>query len=59
MDGLVKQFNQTLKAMLRKAAQTKGEDWGKLIPFVLFAYQEVPWASTGFSPFELLYGRAV
>ena len=26
---------------------------------MLFAYCEVPQASTGFSPFELLYGRAV
>ena len=25
----------------------------------IFAYREVPQASTGFSPFELLYGRAV
>ena len=58
-DGLVERFNQTLKAMLRKAAQTEGKDWDKLIPFLLFAYREVPQASTGFSPFELLYGRAV
>ena len=31
--------------MLRKAAQTEGKDWDKLIPFLLFAYQEVPQAS--------------
>ena len=59
MDGLVQQFNQTLKAMLWKAAQTEGKDWDKLIPFLLFAYREVPQASTGFSLFERLYGRAV
>ena len=58
-DGLVERFNQTLKAMLRKSAQTEGKDWDKLLPFMLFAYREVPQASTGFSPFELLYGRAV
>ena len=58
-DGLVEQINQTLMAMLRKAAQTEDKDWDKLIPFLLFAYREVPQASTGFSPFELLYGRAV
>ena len=27
-----------------------------MLPYVLFAYREVPQASTGFSPFELLYG---
>ena len=48
-----------LKAMLRRAAQTEGKDLDKLIPFLLFAHREVPQASTGFSPFELLYGRAV
>ena len=30
-----------------------------MLPNLLFAYQEVPQASTGCSPFELLYGRAV
>ena len=58
-DGLVERFNQTLKAMLRRAATDEGRDWDKLIPYLLFAYREVPQASTGFSPFELLYGRAV
>ena len=58
-DGLVERFNQTLKAMLRKSATEEGKDWDKLIPYLLFAYREVPQASTGFSPFELLYGRHV
>ena len=58
-DGLVERFNKTLKSMLRKAVTKEGKDWDKLIPYLLFAYREVPQASTGFSPFELLYGRAV
>ena len=58
-DGLVERFNQTLKSMLRKAATDEGKDWDRLIPYLLFAYREVPQASTGFSPFELLYGRHV
>lgn len=48
-DGLVERFNKTLKSMLRKAATTEGKDWDKLIPYLLFAYREVPQASTGFS----------
>ena len=55
-DGLVERFNQTLKAMLRRSAE-EGKDWDKLLPYVLFAYQEVPLETTGFSTFELLYGR--
>ena len=56
-DGLVERFNQTLKQMLRKLIEGEGRDWDKLVPYVLFAYREVPQASTGFSPFELVYGR--
>ena len=59
MDGLVERFNQTLKAMLRRTVNQEGKDWDRLIPYLLFAYREVPQASTGFSPFELLYGRKV
>ena len=58
-DGLVERFNQTLKAMLRRTVTEEGKDWDRLLPYLLFAYREVPQASTGFSPFELLYGRAV
>ena len=58
-DGLVERFNQTLKAMLKKAATDEGKDWDRVIPYLLFAYREVPQSSTGFSPFELLYGRSV
>ena len=58
-DGLAERFNQTLKSMLRKCAREEGKDWDKMIPFLLFAYREVPQESTGFSPFELLYGRDV
>ena len=58
-DGLVERFNHTLKTMLRKAATDEGKDWDRLLPYLLFAHREVPQASTGFSPFELLYGRQV
>ena len=58
-DGLVERFNQTLKMMLRKTACDEGKDWDKWVPYLLFAYREVPQSSTGFSPFELVYGRQV
>ena len=58
-DGLVELFNQTLKAMLKKAAINEGKDWDKVIPYLLFSYREAPQSSTGYSPFELLYGRSV
>lgn len=57
-DGLIEWFNQTLKAMLRKAVSTEGKGWDKLIPCLLL-YWKVWRASTGFAVFELLYGRQV
>jgi hypothetical protein len=58
-NGLVERFNGTLKSMLKKLTTEKPTDWDRYISAVLFAYREVPQASTGYSPFELLYGRTV
>ncbi len=55
-DGLVERFNRTLKTMIRKFVHEDTKNWEWLEP-LLFAVREVPQASTGFSPFELLYGR--
>lgn len=56
-DGLVEQFNQTLKQMLHRVATDDKRDWDQMLPYVLFGIREVPQASTGFTPFELLFGR--
>lgn len=56
-DGLVERFNKILKQMLKKVMQADGKDWDKFLPYLLFAFREMPQSSTGFSPFELLYGR--
>uniref|UniRef100_A0A8C1LPZ1 Gypsy retrotransposon integrase-like protein 1 n=1 Tax=Cyprinus carpio TaxID=7962 RepID=A0A8C1LPZ1_CYPCA len=56
-DGLVERFNQTLKQMLRRVTAEDNRDWDKMLPYVLFGVREVPQASTGFTPFELLFGR--
>uniref|UniRef100_K7F0Q0 ribonuclease H n=1 Tax=Pelodiscus sinensis TaxID=13735 RepID=K7F0Q0_PELSI len=56
-DRLVERFNRTLKSMLRKFVEEDPRGWDKMLPALLFAVREVPQASTGFSPFELLYGR--
>lgn len=58
-DGLVEHFNRTLKTMLHRFISQSGKDWDEWLPYLLFAYREVPQASTGFSPFELLFGRQV
>ncbi|KAL1263245.1 hypothetical protein QQF64_005984 [Cirrhinus molitorella] len=56
-DGLVERFSQTLKQMLHWVAAEDRRDWDLMIPYVLFGIREVPQASTGFTPFELLFRR--
>jgi hypothetical protein len=56
-DGLVERMNGTLQAMLSKFVETHQRDWDTYLPFVVFAYNSAPQASTGESPFFLLYGR--
>ena len=58
-NGLVERWNGTLKSMLRRLCQDQPKQCARLINPVLFAYREVPQESTGFSPFQLLYGRSV
>lgn len=53
MDGLVEQFNQTLKNMIRKFMHEDDRNWGKWLKPLLFVVQKVRQALTGFFPFEL------
>ena len=45
--------------MLKRLCQDQPKQWHRLINPIVFAYREVPQESTGFSPFQLLYGRLV
>ena len=58
-NGQVERFNGTLIAMLRKLVDEKPEIWDSYIAAALFAYREVPQASTGFSPAMMLFGRPI
>ena len=58
-NGLVERWNGTFKEMLKKITADRKEDWDEVIPAALFAYREVPSESTGYSPFELMFGRKV
>ena len=57
--GALERFHQTLKSMMKSYCAENPEDWDKGIGLVLFAIREVPNESTGFSPFELVYGHEV
>ena len=57
--GALERYHQTLKTMIRAFCEEYPEDWDKGIPFLLFASRDSPNESTGFSPFELVYGHEV
>ena len=56
-DGMVERFNRTLLQMLRTYT-AQANDWEKHLLLVLFAYRSAIHPSTGFSSFELMFGRS-
>ena len=54
-DGMLERFHATI---MRKGCPARKE-WDQWLPFVLFAARNAVHSATGFSPFELLFGRAV
>lgn len=43
--------------MMRKVIDKDGKNWDTLLPYLMFAIREVHQSLSGFSPFQLLYGR--
>ena len=56
-NGLVERFNRTFKECTARCAQLYQGEWDEYLPAVLFAYTTMTQASTGYSPFYLVYGR--
>ena len=56
-DGMVERFNRSLLQMLRSYVHDHAE-WEQYLPLVLFAYRTAMHASTGVSPFEMMFGRS-
>ena len=59
MNGKLERQHAVLKSVLRKLCLEKPKDWDRYLIPTLFALREIPSDTTGFSPFELLYGRQV
>ena len=55
-NGSVERFYGTLVPMLRKLTEEQ-LDWPTQLQFALYAVRSTPNRSTGFSPFELVYGK--
>ncbi|XP_035215610.1 uncharacterized protein LOC118189169 [Stegodyphus dumicola] len=56
-NGLAERFNAVLKGMIHHTIREHSKDWKKHLPYLLWAYREVPNAATGVSSLQMLYGR--
>lgn len=56
-DGLVERQNRTLQDMLSSFVSEHRDDWDLWIDLAVYAYNTSSHESTGFSPYELVFGR--
>lgn len=57
--GLTERFYGTLKTLLKQLNEVPVKHWDDFIPYFLFSYREVSCETTGYTPFELRYGKQV
>ena len=58
-NGSCERLNGSMKSMIRALTDEFPNSWDQTLPWIMFAYREVPVETLGFSPFELLFARHV
>ena len=56
-DGLVEKQSRTLQDVLSAYVSDHQDDWGLWVSLAVYAYNASTHESTGFSPYELVFGR--
>lgn len=57
-DGMLERFHSTLKGMMRKTCKA-AKEWDLYLPYACFAFRDSIHSATGYTPFQLLFGRDV
>ena len=57
-NGQVESTNKVIEAILTKTVKSHHRDWADRIPEALWAYHTTWRNTTGFSPYDLVYGKS-
>ena len=58
-NGMLERWHRVLKRLLSKLSTGDRRKWDDWLPYALFACRDTPHSATGFTPFELIFGREV
>lgn len=58
-DGQIERFNRTLLSMLSLFVDENQTNWDLLLPYVMMAYRSSVHASTGFTPYKVVFGQEI
>ena len=56
-NAICEHLNRTLFGLMRTLTKEQKPNWPTYVPSLVYAYNSTPHASTGFQPYELMFGR--